>query len=305
MSDLIKEISEPSRRSILLELKTGPLSVTDLVQRTGLKQPNVSNHLAKLKTRGVVRATKLGRTVYYSIAAPEILEGLLNQGAIAEPEISLPDACREYTKMATQGDEEGCRALLDHLVNYGVDLMDIYQDVLAESMHFVGKWYVAEAIDEGQEHLASAITERMMARLCQSAQAPHAGANVAVLGCIPGNNHTIGLRMISDFLQLNGWRVIFLGSNVPARSFVNAIREHKPKMVLVSIASSDREEQVRELFQSVLTLRDGLEFELWAGGGMVLDKPELFKSLGVDRIATSLKEFANHILAGRRSARKA
>jgi len=305
MSDLIKEISEPSRRSILLELKSGPLSVSDLVQRTGLKQPNVSNHLAKLKGRGVVRATKLGRTVYYSVAAPEILDGLMNQGAVAEPEISLPDACREYTKMATQGDEEGCRTLVDHLVNYGVDLIDIYQDVLAESMHFVGKWYVAEAIDEGQEHLASAITERMMARLCQNAQAPHAGAKVAVLGCIPGNNHTIGLRMISDFLQLNGWRIIFLGSNVPVRSFLSAIREHQPKMVLVSVASSDREEQAREFIESVLKLRQTETFELWAGGGMVLEKPEFFQSLGVDRMATTLRDFARHILAGKRSTRKA
>ena len=42
--DVFEELSEPSRRYLLKEMLDGPRNVSQLVESTGLKQPNVSNH---------------------------------------------------------------------------------------------------------------------------------------------------------------------------------------------------------------------------------------------------------------------
>src|SRR5262249_41955731 len=63
-------LAEPSRRMILETLRFAPKTVSELVQATHLKQPNVSNHLAKMREHGIVRAERSGRHVYYSIAMP-------------------------------------------------------------------------------------------------------------------------------------------------------------------------------------------------------------------------------------------
>ena len=67
---LSQALAEPSRRALLENLRYGQKTVTQLVVATSLKQPNVSNHLAKMKQQGIVRAERIGRQVYYSLSAP-------------------------------------------------------------------------------------------------------------------------------------------------------------------------------------------------------------------------------------------
>lgn len=60
--------SDPSRLSILEALIGGPLTVTEIVQVTGLSQSNVSNHLACLHDCGLVLRQQKGRYVHYRLS---------------------------------------------------------------------------------------------------------------------------------------------------------------------------------------------------------------------------------------------
>jgi DNA-binding transcriptional ArsR family regulator len=65
-------LAEPSRLALLQGLQSGPLSVTDLVAITGMKQANVSKHLAVLHHHRLVERERQGSTVFYAIADPMI-----------------------------------------------------------------------------------------------------------------------------------------------------------------------------------------------------------------------------------------
>lgn len=65
---LFRGLSDPSRLSILRTLRDGESSVTEIVERTGLSQPNVSGHLACLRDCGLVVSRQAGRSVYYGLA---------------------------------------------------------------------------------------------------------------------------------------------------------------------------------------------------------------------------------------------
>ncbi|MFN2471327.1 MAG: ArsR/SmtB family transcription factor [Gaiellaceae bacterium] len=91
-SDLVAKyfrgLGEPSRLRILELLQSeGELSVGALVERLGLPQPKVSNHLACLRWCGFIEARREGRTVYNRIADPrvaamlELAESLLADNA--------------------------------------------------------------------------------------------------------------------------------------------------------------------------------------------------------------------------------
>jgi len=64
---LFRGFADPSRLAILQSLRDGERTVTDLVQATGLTQPNVSNHLACLRDCGLVTLRQQGRFSYYSL----------------------------------------------------------------------------------------------------------------------------------------------------------------------------------------------------------------------------------------------
>lgn len=85
-----------SRLSILFALRSGPLSVGNIVEATGFSQSNVSNHLACLKNCGHVKGKQDGRTVIYSLANKKV-ENLLN---MAEKLLELnAQGIYECTKM--------------------------------------------------------------------------------------------------------------------------------------------------------------------------------------------------------------
>ncbi len=65
---LFRGLSDSSRLMILELLRTGQLSVSQIVERTGLSQPNVSQHLACLKDCGLVVSRQEGRSIIYSLA---------------------------------------------------------------------------------------------------------------------------------------------------------------------------------------------------------------------------------------------
>jgi DNA-binding transcriptional ArsR family regulator len=68
-----KGISSPSRYRILELLMTGPKTVSELVVNIKLTQPAVSQHLATLRTCGLVESSKKGQEVYYTLDTRHML----------------------------------------------------------------------------------------------------------------------------------------------------------------------------------------------------------------------------------------
>ena len=65
-------LSEPSRLTLLQALQPGPLSVSELIDVCGMKQANVSKHLAVLYDHRLVKRARNGVSVRYEIADPMI-----------------------------------------------------------------------------------------------------------------------------------------------------------------------------------------------------------------------------------------
>lgn len=74
---LFRGFSDPSRLSILECLRENELTVTQIVEATGLTQSNVSNHLACLRDCGLVTADQQGRFVFYALSDKRVSK-LLN-----------------------------------------------------------------------------------------------------------------------------------------------------------------------------------------------------------------------------------
>ncbi len=67
-SDFLKALSHETRLLLLCLLSGGERSVTDLENALSLRQPTVSQQLARLRLDGLVTARRDGKTIYYSIA---------------------------------------------------------------------------------------------------------------------------------------------------------------------------------------------------------------------------------------------
>ncbi len=71
-AEISKTIAHPLRIAIIHYLKDGEKTVNDLTQTLGASQSNISQHLAIMRQRQIVKTRKDGSTVYYRVASPKI-----------------------------------------------------------------------------------------------------------------------------------------------------------------------------------------------------------------------------------------
>jgi DNA-binding transcriptional ArsR family regulator len=64
---IFQALADPSRRAIFEALTHGEAAVKDLTARFDISQPAVSQHLASLKSAGLVHGRREGRCVYYRV----------------------------------------------------------------------------------------------------------------------------------------------------------------------------------------------------------------------------------------------
>ena len=70
-SDFLKALAHESRLMMLCILAEREKSVSELEQELGLRQPTVSQQLARLRADGLVATRRDGKTIYYSVASDE------------------------------------------------------------------------------------------------------------------------------------------------------------------------------------------------------------------------------------------
>jgi ArsR family transcriptional regulator, virulence genes transcriptional regulator len=71
---LARALGDPKRLCVLESLAGGEASVGELASRVSCQVPNMSQHLAVLRSAGIVAARRDGSTVYYRLADPRVLE---------------------------------------------------------------------------------------------------------------------------------------------------------------------------------------------------------------------------------------
>ncbi len=101
-AEVSKTMAHPLRLAILHLLKYGEKTVNDLTQTTGASQSNVSQHLAHMRQRDIVRTRKEGSNIYYRVASPKISQAC---DMIREVLIEQLSQKQELAKLHLQGDE--------------------------------------------------------------------------------------------------------------------------------------------------------------------------------------------------------
>lgn len=179
------------------------------------------------------------------------------------------------------GDEAGAAKLLDDALASGHDLFSLYLEVVSPSMVSIGERWAAGKLHIHEEHRASVIVGRLMARV--SARFAHRGPSrgTVVIGGPSGEHHGLSLTMVADLLRSKGWNVSDIGTNVPAESFATAVKGvDQLRAVCVGVTLSQSLPAARDVIREVRkVLPDGVAVYL---GGAGVDSDDTATQLGAD-----------------------
>lgn len=76
-SDVCKTLASPKRIEILNALKTEEKTVSELVEILGVPKANVSQHLAVMRHKGILKSRRDGINVYYSVSNQKVIDACL------------------------------------------------------------------------------------------------------------------------------------------------------------------------------------------------------------------------------------
>ncbi len=151
-----------------------------------------------------------------------------------DSESILIEARDRYGEALVLGESVLAHAVIEQAVSRGLSRAEIYLEVLAPSQIRIGEMWHEGRINVAQEHLATTITMEVMDYLRQR-MTPQAGPGVrAVVTPVEGDQHTIGARMIADFLAMDGWEIDFLGNGTPAEDLAEFVRQRNADLVALS-----------------------------------------------------------------------
>jgi hypothetical protein len=106
------------------------------------------------------------------------------------------------------------RLILD-AVDAGVPIREIYLHVFQRCQREVGCLWQANRISVAQEHYCSAATQFIMAQLYSRAFPVQGNGRRLVAASVGGELHEIGLRIVADFFEMEGYDTLYLGANTP------------------------------------------------------------------------------------------
>ena len=149
----------------------------------------------------------------------------------------------------------------------------VAEEIITPTLVEIGEGWHRGEISIVQEHFATAVLRRRLTTLFDAYPQPAAGL-LAITGAAPLEWHDIGALMVSLALRRHGWRVIYLGQNVPVDHLMREVRKLKPDMLCLSAATAEAAAALTEVYELVTALPEPRP-RLVFGGGAFGDHAEL------------------------------
>jgi methanogenic corrinoid protein MtbC1 len=140
----------------------------------------------------------------------------------------------EYTDAALRGDRAGAMELARDFAGRDDSSLGVVTQLLAPSQRSVGERWQRGECTVADEHSATFVTESVLSSLAVGLE-PKAPAGTVVIVCAEGEMHSLPARMATELITANGWRVIHLGSAMPAAKLRASLAEIEADVVGVSV----------------------------------------------------------------------
>ena len=259
-------VNDQERHQATFDPEPGYVRIGELAKRTG-----VSPELLRAweQRYGLLQPTRtVGGFRLYSAAdearvqhMQSLVSGGLAAAQAARLILSPEPASRTVSASATILDEEAgnlavslerleeqaANTALDRLFSaYTVEM--VLQDVVLPYLHRLGERWEAGEISVAQEHFASNLLRGRLLGLAQGwGQGQGPGA---ILACLPGEHHELGLLVFGVALRRRGWRITYLGTNSPIGAVADIARSVLPAVVvLLSINPDNFLDHARQIEQ--------------------------------------------------------
>lgn len=140
----------------------------------------------------------------------------------------------DFKDALQQGDARAAHGVIDALIDAGASFEDLCEDVVRPALYDVGERWAAGTASIADEHVATAISDAVMACVGTFSSAPLDGRYRVLVCCTDGELHAVGARMVGETFAAAEWSVQYLGASMPAEAVASAVTEREVDVLALS-----------------------------------------------------------------------
>ena len=160
------------------------------------------------------------------------------------------DVCnlaRSYLSLLLQNRSREAFVAVKAQLDAGLSIRDVYLKVFQPVQREVGRLWELGQLSIAQEHYVTAATQVVMSKLYPYVMASARIGKTFVAACVGDELHELGMRMVADFVEMEGWDTIYLGSNLPLNEIPKAVIDNRADALGLSATLPSHVDDVRDL----------------------------------------------------------
>ncbi len=272
-------------------LKERGIPEKDLLQNLSFMKEAIQKKLTDEDSQKLVEFIDIG--LEFLQGNPQRSQTFLKSG---EP---LAAEARIYLDLLLSGNRKKAADLIEELVEKGVSIKEIYEHIFQKTQYEVGSLWQTNTISVAHEHYCTAATQLIMSSLYPRIFSMEKNGKKLVACSVADELHELGIRMVSDFFEMDGWDTHYLGANMPAEHLITSLKEFKPDVLAISVTLPMHIEKAAKLIGKVREDKQTAKIKIMVGGYPFSIVPDLWEKIGADSSAESAKEaikIANKLL---------
>jgi MerR family transcriptional regulator, light-induced transcriptional regulator len=190
--------------------------------------------------------------------------------------------CDSYLQSLIEGQRREASEMILSAVDAGLGVREVYRGVFQPTLYEVGRLWQRNLVTVAQEHYITAATQLIMSQLYPRIFSTKRRDRRLVATCVSGELHEVGVRMVADFFEMDGWDTYYLGANAPPEEVVREAKMRRAQVLAVSATLTDHIPRAQEVIAALKRNEGGERIKAVVGGQAFAQQPEAWKQIGAD-----------------------
>ena len=196
------------------------------------------------------------------------------------------ESVRELAALVLSPDQQLALTFVHSLRDKGVRRERLFLDLLGPTARYLGSLWEEDLCDFTEVTVGLCRLHQLVREMSPGFMRDGKGAEVrrALLAPVPGEQHTFGLLMVTEFFRREGWDV-WGGPSASHSDVLQVVNAEKFTVVGFSVSCDDRLDELTQWIQTIRNHSRNPEIGVLVGGRVFIDNPELVREVGADATA--------------------
>ncbi len=220
-------------------------------------------------------------------SAPALVNGLVfppAQQALVDEAVAESVVLGDFIRALLAPDDEIATHFVERLLDAGTTPQSLYEDCFTPAARLLGKMWEEDECSFYDVTVGAGRIQRMVRELSHrflAEQAFPGSAGRILLGCAPGEQHSLGIAILAEFFVRDGWDV-HLTSGLGSEGLLDKVRGAEYNLLGFSVSGSERVSVLKRQIQLVRQVSRHRDIRILVGGHIISTDPTWVRRLGAN-----------------------